>query len=588
MDSGSDYRRTQVASQFQRAHRRASLEVLFSRLSGHPVDLLSYNDVIDKLGIAGHSHLGVRTIPLDAIVGSVGRYRDFTRTFLPRTKEDEDRWVSVGSAVTSVADLPPIDVYKIGDTYFVLDGNHRVSLARGQDLHEIKANVIEVRTRVPMSPGGKPDDLIIAAEFGAFLDYTHLDELRPEADFRVSVPGQHRHLQCHIEAYQFACELNENCRLPPDVATERWYDEVYLPLVLAIREQSILRYFQERTETDFFVWLARHRAEVQEALGYEIAPDVAVSRLLSRVEEAAEDRRTSLADRLRRFARLTAPEQPPPITRRTWVEERTLDRYSGHLFAGMLLPVILDEAAASPGSAFECARGLCAKEEATLCVLCITPDNPAAAKSAAVGALRAALDAAAVHGELLIEAGDPIHWIKEVGFLNDLVIINRSFAQRSASDSSLATTTRALIEQVNRPILLLGASVAESFPQRVLVVQDTRRQTNEAIFIATYLAEQWGVALSVLPLGNSDDAEAAVEETRRYLAVHEVTAAFMEPIRPDSRAAEHVVQSGIAGDFDLLLLTGPDRDRKGNKHNNSTDMVWKVLEYWPNSTLIAA
>jgi len=591
MDSGSNNRRAQVTSQFQRAHRRASLEVLLSRLSGHPVDLLSYNDVIDKLGIAGHSHLGVRPIPLDAIVGSVGRYQDFTRTFLPRSKEDEDRWVSVGAAATSVADLPPIQVYMLGDSYFVLDGNHRVSLARGHNLHEINANVIEVRTRVPMPPGGKPDDLIIAAEFVAFLDYTHLDELRPEADFRVSVPGQHRHLQCHIESYRFACELNENCQLPPDVATERWYDEVYLPLVLAIREQSILRYFQERTETDFFVWLARHRAEVQEALGYEIAPDVAVSRLLSRVEEAAEDRRTSLADRLRRFARLTIPEHPPPITRRTWVEERTLDRYSGHLFGGMLLPVILDEAAGSPESAdpaFARAVELCRKEEATLCVLCITPDNPMAAKPAAVDAIRAALDAAAVHAELLIEGGDPIHWIKEVGFLNDLVIISRSFAHDPAGGSHPSVTTRALIEQVNRPILLLGPSVAESFPQRALVVHDTRRQSNEAIFIAAYLAERWGVALSVLPLGNSDDAEAAVEETKRYLAVHEVTAAFMEPIRPDSRAAEHVVQSGIAGDFDLLLLTGPDRGRKGNKHNNPTDMVWKVLEHWPNSTLIAA
>lgn len=581
MDSGSNYRRTQVASQFHRAHRRASLEILLSRLSGHPVDLLSYNDVIDKLGIAGHSHLGVRQIPLDAIVGSVGRYRDFTRTFLPRSKEDEDRWVSVGAAATSVANLPPIDVYKIGETYFVLDGNHRVSLARGQDLREINANVIEVRTRVPMSPGGKPDDLIIAAEFGAFLDYTHLDDLRPEADFRVSVPGQHRHLQCHIEAYRFTCELDENCELPPDVATERWYDEVYLPLVLAIREQDILRYFPGRTETDFFVWLAHHRAEVQEALGYEIAPDVAVSRLLSRVEEAAEARRTSLADRLRRFARLTVPEQPPPIARRTWVEERTLDRYSGHLFGGMLLPVILDEAAALPGSAFECARGLCAKEEATLCVLCITPNNP----TAVVDAYRGALDAASVQGKLLIETGDPVHWIKEVGFLNDLVIISRSFAQRGEGGPS--ATTRAIIEQVDRPVLLLGDAVGESFPQRVLVIHDTRRHTNEAIFIAAYLAERWGVALSVLPLGNSDDAEAAVEETRRYLAVHEVTATFMEPMRPDSRAAEHVVQSGIAGDFDLLLLTGPDRDRKENKHNNSTDTVWKVLEQWPYSALIA-
>ena len=560
---------------------------MLSRLSGHPVDLLSYNDVIDKLGIAGHSHLGVRQIPLDAIVGSVGRYQDFTRTFLPRMKEDEDRWVSVGAAATSVADLPPIDVYKIGDTYFVLDGNHRVSLARRQNLYEIDASIIEVRTRVPMPPGGNPDDLIVAAELGAFLDYTRLDVLRPEADLRVSVPGQYRHLQSHIEAYRFACELDENCELPPDVATERWYDEVYLPLVLAIREQGILRYFPGRTETDFFVWLAHHRAEVQEALGYEIAPDVAVSRLLSRVEEAATARRTTLADRLRRFARLTITEQPPAITRRTWAEERALDRYSRHLFAGMLYPVILSEVSeqSDPGSsAFARAVALCREEEATLCILCLTPDKPTATEETAIEAFRNALEAAAIHGELLVDTGDPMHWIREVGFLNDLVIISRSFANDGPSPSA---TTRAIIEQLNRPVLLLGSPVAAPFPRRVLVVHDTRRQMNEAIFIAAYLAERWGIELGVLPLSNDRNTETIVDEARRYLALHEVTASFMEPIRPDSRAVELIVQSGIAGDFDLLLLTGPDRDRKTSKNNNPTELIWGVLEHWPHSTLIA-
>ncbi len=129
--------------------------------------------------------------------------------------------------------------------------------------------------------------------------------------------------------------------------------------------------------------------------------------------------------------------------------------------------------------------------------------------------------------------------------------------------------------------------MAESFPQRVLVIQDTRRQTNEAIFIATYLAERWGIELGVLPLSNDRNTETIVDEARRYLALHEVTASFMEPIRPDSRAVELIVQSGIAGDFDLLLLTGPDRDRKTSKNNNPTELIWGVLEHWPHSTLIA-
>ena len=566
------------------------MESLVSRLSGQPVDLLSFNDVISKLGVAGQSHVGIRQIPLDAIVGSVGRYQDFTRTFLPRLEQDEDRWVSVGSAAPTVADLPPIDVYKIGDSYFVLDGNHRVSLARLQNFHDIDANVIEVRTRAPMPPGARPDDLIIAAELGAFLAYTRLDILRPDADFQVSVPGQYRHLENHIEAYRFVLESREERELAYDEAATRWYDEVYLPLVQAIREQGILRYFPGRTETDFFVWLARHRAELQNELGYQIAPEVAVSRLLARVESAAKAPENALASRLRRLTRLTLPEQPSPIARRTWAQERTLDRYSDHLFASMVYPVLLNEPVGQdwPGAtSLARAAALCREEDATLSVLCITPGRPTPANYAAVESMRAELARTPVANEIIFEAGDPVHWIKEVGFLNDLVIISRSFDQTPAGGSTPSATTHAVIEQVHRPILLLGSSVGDVFPKKVLVVHDTRRRLNEAMFIAAYLAERWGVDLCVLPLSNGRDTEAVVEGTKQYLALHEVTATYIEPVRPDSRAAGSIVKSGIDGEFDLLLLTGPDRGRKSSRNHNSTEMIWEVLEHWPYSTLIA-
>lgn len=590
MSSRSDYRRALVASQFHRAHRRAAMEILLSRLSGQPVDLLSFNDVIGKLGNVGQSHIGIRQIPLDAIVGSVGRYQDFTRTFLPRLQNDEDRWVSVGSAAPTVADLPPIEVYKIGDSYFVLDGNHRVSLARMQELPEIDANVIEVRTRVPMPPGAKPDDLIIAAELGSFLAYTRLDVLRPDSEFQVSVPGQHRHLESHIEAYRFIQESREERDWPYEEAAEKWYDEVYLPLVQAIREQAILRYFPGRTETDFFVWLARHRAELQNELGYQIAPDVTVSRLLSRVEEAAPTRRNTLAARFRKLTKLTLPDHSPPITRRTWAQERALDRYSEHLFAGMLFPVLLDDSGA-PGqldlASLARAAAICRGEDATLCILGITLDEPSAFGTAAIHSLTRAIVESEIAGEVLVESGDPLRWIKDVGFLNDLVIINRSFGWSAAEERLPSALTRAIVEELYRPILLLGATAAEPFPERVLVVQDTRRRLNEAMFIAAYLAERWGVELTVLPLSNGRDTEVVVEGTKQYLALHEVTATFMEPIRPDSRAAGIIVQSGLDGEFDLLLLTGPDRGRKANRTNNTTEMIWEVLQHWPNSTLIA-
>ena len=206
MSAGSNYRRALVAEQFHRARRQAAVESLLARLSGQSTDLLSYDEVADKLRVSGQSPGGLRQIPVAAIVGSVGRYQDFTRTFLPRSQVDEERWVSVGAAAPVVGDLPPIEVYKIGDSYFVLDGNHRVSIARRQGVVYIDAYITEVRTRVPLPPGARPDDLIVAAEYAAFLEQTRLDVTRSGVDMRVSVPGQYRHLENHIEAFRYQLE----------------------------------------------------------------------------------------------------------------------------------------------------------------------------------------------------------------------------------------------------------------------------------------------------------------------------------------------------------------------------------------------
>ena len=137
---------------------------------------------------------------------------------------------------------------------------------------------------------------------------------------------------------------------------------------------------------------------------------------------------------------------------------------------------------------------------------------------------------------------------------------------------------REIIADVQRPILVLGAVIAAEFPRRVLVVHDTRRRLDEAIFIAAYLAERWNVELSVLPLSNGRNTAEIVTRISDYLALHEVTATFLEPVRPNDRAVENVIQLGQAGDFDLLVLTGPERGRKTNKSNQLTDMIWAILQ----------
>lgn len=590
MSPTSDNRRAEVSSHFHRARRQAAVESILARFSGQPVDLLSFDEVAHKLGVIGQSSLGVKQIPIDAIVGSVGRCQDFSRTFLPRRESDEERWVSVGAAARSVADLPPIVVYKLGDSYFVEDGNHRVSLARLQNLQFIDAYVTEVRTRVPMPPGARPDNLIIATELAAFLDYTRLDISRPSSDFQVSVPGQYRRLESHIEAYRYIREAGEDRELTFEEAAQGWYDEAYMPLIKAIREQAILRYFPGRTETDFFVWLTRHRVDLQNELGYTIAPDVAVTRLLSKASEAAATPRPDLVSRLRRLAKLSPPETStrPPL--RTWAQERTLDRYSEHLFGSFLLPIRIDEARGRLGpepDVLEWVLTIAGTEQAHCCVLCILDHpQPTSAESAALDALRARLAPASFPTELLSGSGDPVEWAGKVGYFTDLIILERDFFGDPVESPTPSAVDKAIVRALYRPVLLLGNDSGQGLPGRVLLVHDTVRTLDEAIFIAAYLAEQWNVKLTVLPLGDRN-ADRIAENIDQYLALHEVVATFLDPISPDDLAVETIDNLNKSGEFDLMIITGPDRGQKSNRANQQTELLWSILSRWTRPALIA-
>src|SRR6266542_821112 len=165
---------------FRRARQQANLNNIIGHLIGRPSGLFSFDEV--KGSISGGRRL--EDVPLDAIVGSVGRYTDFNRQFLPRNDSDELRWTRVKTAIESPAGVPPIELYRIGDAYFVLDGNHRVSVLRRMGATHAQAYVTEVQTRVPLSPYDSPDDLILKAEYAEFLDRTKLDEQHPHADLR--------------------------------------------------------------------------------------------------------------------------------------------------------------------------------------------------------------------------------------------------------------------------------------------------------------------------------------------------------------------------------------------------------------------
>jgi uncharacterized protein (TIGR00730 family) len=263
--------RAKADDAFSQARRRVFFGRILSFFTGHqPNGLLSFDQVRDKLKIRGQHYAGLQTIPLARIVGSVGRYQEFNRAFLPTQEFIRERWKRVYEVAHSQEGFPAIDVYQIGDAYFVRDGHHRVSVLRELGATTIEATVTELDTPIPLPADVVEEDLDLKAEYAAFLQDTGLDALRPEARIEFTLPGQYQKLYGHIAVHRHFIGLREVREIPWAEAVARWYDEVYTPVVEVIREERILDAFPERTEADLYLWITEHRHYLGERYGQEV------------------------------------------------------------------------------------------------------------------------------------------------------------------------------------------------------------------------------------------------------------------------------------------------------------------------------
>jgi len=283
---------------FQEARFRAFLRDVWAALSGRPNRLLSWQDVKDHLHLSGQVYRGIQTVPLAQIVGSVDRYRDFDRAFLPTQSHTIHRWRSISRAFYDDVSLPPVKLYKVGDAYFVLDGNHRVSVARDRGQEFIEAEVIEARTRVPVEATVDADDLEVLGEYADFLERTRLDELRPEQDIRFTIGGGYERLLEHIAVHRYFMGLEQGRFIPEEEAVCDWYDNIYMPLVRIIREQDILKHFPGRTEADLYLWIMDHQHFLREQFGPQVQPEEAARHFTDRYSARLLHRLARLGRRL--------------------------------------------------------------------------------------------------------------------------------------------------------------------------------------------------------------------------------------------------------------------------------------------------
>lgn len=257
----------EARKEWEKARKAAAFEEVLSIIGLGNKELLSFEEVQKSLRLTQRNYRGLQDIPLDQIRGSVGRYRDFTRTFLPRSENMQQRWEAV-SAASYERGLEPIEVYKVGDAYFVLDGNHRVSIAKQMGAQTIHAHVWEFPTPVGLSGQADLDEVLIRAEYRAFLDQTHLDDLRPEQNIVFTAPGRYRQLEYQIGLYQKVLERIDGQPTSYEDSVTAWYDMVYTPAVQIIKEKGALERFPGRTEADLFIWIWQRHQEMLDFQGH--------------------------------------------------------------------------------------------------------------------------------------------------------------------------------------------------------------------------------------------------------------------------------------------------------------------------------
>ncbi len=251
--------RSRAAADFQRARWRALFRDILARLSGRQNRLLSFEEVKQSLRLGGPVYRGTRPVPVAQIIGSVDRYRDFDRAFLPAQSHTADKWESIARAFYDDVGLPPVRLYKVGDAYFVLDGHHRVSVARDRGVEYIDAEVQEAYSRVPVTADLQAEDLKVLHEYREFLERTRLDEIRPQhKPLRLTIAGGYQRLIEHIAVHRYFMGLDLQRDVSEAEAVGHWYDTVYLPIVEAIRQHNILASFPHRTEADLYLWIVDH------------------------------------------------------------------------------------------------------------------------------------------------------------------------------------------------------------------------------------------------------------------------------------------------------------------------------------------
>ncbi len=274
-----NFAETQSEEDFSRARNKALINEIQHLLTPEEASLISLNDVKQLLKPKAETYQGMKVIPIEKIVGSEGRYKDFDNHFFPKSNFLKSRWEHVDEAAIKDIILPPIKVYEISGVYFVRDGNHRVSVAKARGTEFIDAEVVSLQSEIKLKDPNNLADIIrqivnyekrvFYAEtgFGDITDYWCLD---------FTTPGRYDVILNHILTHKYYINQKKEEEVTMEEAILSWFNTVYLPLVTSVRKKHILHNFPKRTLADMYVWIVRYWDELKQKFGDEVPIEAAV------------------------------------------------------------------------------------------------------------------------------------------------------------------------------------------------------------------------------------------------------------------------------------------------------------------------
>jgi hypothetical protein len=249
---------TDAQFDFGRARRKRALSQIAARLrrEGDLSTILPFEEVVRALGRRDERSLGLKTIDLDSIIGTVDRGREFDRSFRPTSGRVRPRWERINTAQRKGQEMPPIDVYRIGELHFVKDGHHRVSVARALGFNKIDAYVTEIVTELGAGREIRLGDLPLKSHQRLFFERVPLPA-DARADIKLSDEWRYAALAEAIEAWGFRVSQDRGELMTRSAVAEEWYDDEYRPVVEMLREAELIR--RGMTETEAYMRVAHLR-----------------------------------------------------------------------------------------------------------------------------------------------------------------------------------------------------------------------------------------------------------------------------------------------------------------------------------------